>query len=117
MLGAGERSTAVRARTAVLSHQHTKSNYPVGTPTGVTAARSSSPGADAEDALDRQHEDLAVADVAGARGGADGVDRRLDEVIGDADLEPHFLRQLHLHGRAAVGLDALRSRRRVPARG
>src|ERR1700694_5937835 len=64
-------------------------------------------GADAHDALDRQHEDLAVADFTRASAGADGVDGRLHEVIGDADLDADLFVQLHLDGHAAVGFDAL----------
>ena len=38
---------------------------------------------------------------------AERVDRRLDEVVGDRDLEADLLRQAHLHRRPAVGLDPL----------
>src|SRR5258708_17409671 len=64
-------------------------------------------GADADHLLDRQDEDLAVSDLAGAGGLEDGVDRDLHERIGDADVEAHLLDQLHLDRRAAVGLDLL----------
>ena len=61
--------------------------------------------ADAHHALERHDEDLAVADLAGLRALAQRVDRRLDERVGDRDLEADLLRQAHLHARAAVGLD------------
>src|SRR5579872_7387840 len=64
-------------------------------------------GTDAVDLFHRQHEDLAVADRAGSRGLEDGVDRRLDEMIRHADLQPHLFRQTHLHGRAAVRFHVL----------
>src|SRR5206468_3906884 len=62
---------------------------------------------DAVDLLDGEDEDLSVSHGSGLRGGEDRLDRRLDEVVGDANLEADFLRELHLDGRAAVGLDAL----------
>jgi hypothetical protein len=36
-----------------------------------------------------------------------GAHRRLDEVVRHADIEAHLLGQLHLHRRAAIGLDVL----------
>src|SRR3712207_7295672 len=50
------------------------------------------------------------ADLARAAALAERLDRRLDEVVGDRDLEAHLLRELHLHPRPAVGLDALELR-------
>ncbi len=44
-------------------------------------------GADADDAFDGQDEDLAVADFAGVRGGANGVDGQVHEGVRDADLQ------------------------------
>src|SRR5262245_54292339 len=44
-------------------------------------------GADADDLLDRGHEDLAVADLAGARGLDDRVDRLLDHAVGNHHLD------------------------------
>src|SRR6185312_1823511 len=35
------------------------------------------------------------------------IDRRVDELVGDGDLEAHLLRQTHLDRRAAVGLDTV----------
>ena len=64
-------------------------------------------GADAHDALERDDEDLAVADLVGAPAVAERVDRRLDERVGDGDLEAHLVGEADLHGRAAVGLDAV----------
>src|SRR5919112_719471 len=63
--------------------------------------------ANPHDLLDVEHEDLAVADLAGPAAVAQRLDRRLDEVVGDRDLEPHLLRQPDADGRAAVGLDAV----------
>src|SRR6185295_1181733 len=48
-------------------------------------------GPDAIDLLDRQHEDLAVTYIPGAPAFDNRVHGRLDEVIGHADLEAHFL--------------------------
>src|SRR3954468_6720352 len=53
------------------------------------------------------HEDLAVAHLAGTAALADRVDGRLHEVLRHGDLDPDLVREAHLHGRAAVGLDAL----------
>ena len=64
--------------------------------------------ADPDDLLDGKDEDLSVSDLSGPGCRRDGRDRRLDEVVRDADLEPHLLGELHLHRRAAVGLHALR---------
>src|SRR3954468_5687941 len=64
-------------------------------------------GADPDCAHERDDEDLAVADLAGAAALADRVDGRLHEVLRHGDLDPDLVRQAHLHGRAAVGLDAL----------
>src|SRR3954452_21452534 len=64
-------------------------------------------GADPYGALQRDDEDLPVADLPGAAALAERLDRRVDEVVGDGDLKAHLLRQGHLHGRAAVRLDAL----------
>ena len=74
-------------------------------PTGVTARSSVSPRADADHPLQRHDEDLAVADLAGPTALAEGIDRRLDERIGDRDLEADLVGEPDLHGRAAVGLD------------
>src|SRR6185295_9276600 len=62
-------------------------------------------GADPYRVLEGNDEDLAVADFAGPRPLAERVDGRLDEVVGDGDLEAHLLREAHLHRRPAVGLD------------
>jgi hypothetical protein len=51
-------------------------------------------GADAHDVVERLHEDLAVADVAGAGGRHDRVDRRLHEGLRDGDLELDLLVEL-----------------------
>src|SRR5688500_7823616 len=64
-------------------------------------------GADAHHAVERDDEDLAVADLPGPRTLAEGVDRRLDERVGDRDLEADLVRQAHLHGSPAIGLDAV----------
>src|SRR5688572_30021555 len=62
-------------------------------------------GADADRPLQRQYEDLAVADLSGPAPLAERGDRRLDEVVRDRDLEPGLVGQPHLHGGAAVRLD------------
>src|SRR5207244_911712 len=54
---------------------------------GLTAAFA---GTDADTVFERQHEDLAVADLPGvrrARGMDDGLDRRLYEHVVDGDLQ------------------------------
>src|SRR3954452_13987359 len=56
---------------------------------------------------ERHHEDLAVAHLARATALADRVDGRLHEVLRHGDLDTNLVREAHLHGRAAVGLDAL----------
>ena len=61
--------------------------------------------ADAVDLLDRQHEDLAVADRPRAGAAQDGLHGRLHEVIGDANLQADLLGQRHLHRGAAIRLD------------
>ena len=58
---------------------------------------------DAQHLLDRQDEDLAVAHLAGPGGGHHRVDRGLHEGLGDPDLDPHLLHQLHLHRGPAIG--------------
>src|SRR5207302_1323411 len=63
--------------------------------------------ADADDALDRLHEDLAVADLAGAGGRQDGVDARLHERLGARHFDLHFFVEFHDDRGAAVLLDDL----------
>src|SRR5262245_15120027 len=65
------------------------------------------PRADAEDLLHGDDEDLAVSDIAGPGATHDRLHGGLDEVVRHADVEPHFLRQFHLHRGAAVGLDLI----------
>src|SRR5215208_5909847 len=63
-------------------------------------------GADADAVLQRQDEDLAVADAAlgaGAAGLEDGADGRLDEVLVDGDLQLHLAEQVD--GQLAVAVD------------
>src|SRR4051812_2965886 len=57
--------------------------------------------------LDRDDEDLPVADLAGAGAVADRLNRRLHEVVRDADLEADLVGHLDLDGAATVGLDAV----------
>src|SRR5436190_1676097 len=47
-------------------------------------------GADADDLVDRGHEDLAVADAAGARGLGDGGHHLAHALLGHDDLELHL---------------------------
>src|SRR5690606_17904494 len=58
--------------------------------------------------VERQHEDLAVADVARARRQADRLHRGLDERVRHGNLEARLLLQRHLDSGAAVVLDVLR---------
>ena len=74
-------------------------------PTGVTATLSVSPVRMRTTCSSVEHEDLAVADLAGPAAVAERVDRRLDELVGHRDLEADLLRQPDPHRRAAVGLD------------
>src|SRR5438876_10589998 len=60
--------------------------------------------ANADDALDRLDEDLAVADFAGAGGRQDGVDARLYERLRARHLDLHLFAELHGDGGAAVML-------------
>src|SRR4051795_7428852 len=64
-------------------------------------------GAYADRAHERHHEDLAVAHLARTPALADRVDGRLHEVLRHGDLHAHLVGEAHLHGGAAVGLDAL----------
>src|SRR5438067_11550551 len=62
-------------------------------------------GADADAVLQVEHEDLAVADLAGflgAGGVDDGLDSGLDEGVVDGDLEFELGQELHLVFLAAV---------------
>jgi len=47
-------------------------------------------GADANRLLERHDEDLAVADLAGAGALAERADGRIDELVGDGDLQRTF---------------------------
>ena len=64
-------------------------------------------GANANHVIERLNEDLAVADVAGARRLENRLDRGLHERFGHGDLDPHLLAELEHDGRAAVVLDDL----------
>src|SRR5687768_9161969 len=63
--------------------------------------------ADPDDLLHRKYEDLPVAHLPGPSTANDGVDGGFDKMIGHTDLDPDFFLQLHLHGGAAIGFDAL----------
>src|SRR4051812_36224105 len=65
------------------------------------------PGPDPVPLLEGEHEDLAIAPVAGAAPCRDGANGGLHEMIRHADLEPYLVMQLDLHGHAAVRLDDL----------
>lgn len=59
-------------------------------------------GADADRLLDRQDEDLAVADLFGARGRNNGIDGGLDQIIGQYHFDFHLGQEIHHIFRAAV---------------
>src|SRR5262249_42755336 len=50
------------------------------------------------------HEDLAVADLAGARAAGDDLDRLVGEIGGDRDLDPQLWQEVHDVFRAAINL-------------
>src|ERR1700712_1633938 len=60
------------------------------------------PGSDANGFLDIGYENLAVADAAGLRRAPDRVDRLLDQVIGDHDLDFDLGQEVHDVLRAAI---------------
>ena len=62
-------------------------------------------GADADHALDRLHEDLAVAHHTGAGGLEDGLDGRLHERLGADHFDLHLLAELQHHAGGAILLD------------
>src|SRR5438874_13084930 len=64
-------------------------------------------GANPDHALDRLHEDLAVADFAGARGRQDGLDARLHKWLRADHLDLHLFLEFHDDGGAAILLDDL----------
>src|SRR5215471_14516155 len=62
------------------------------------------PGPDAQRVIERRDEDLAVADLAGARIGGDDVDRLLREIGRHGDLDAQFGQEIHDIFGAAVDL-------------
>src|SRR5215831_9303543 len=64
-------------------------------------------GANANDMVQRLHEDLAVADRTGARRVQDRRDRWLHEWIGHCHLDAYLLAELEHHRRAAIMLHDL----------
>src|SRR5947199_4487977 len=64
-------------------------------------------GANPDHALDRLHEDLAVADFAGARGRQDGLDARLHKWLRADHFDLHLFLEFHDDGGAAILLDDL----------
>src|SRR5436190_19995982 len=64
-------------------------------------------GANPDHALDRLHEDLAVADFTGARGRQDRLDARLHEGLGADHLDLHLFLEFHDDGGATILLDDL----------
>src|SRR5688572_2381732 len=83
---------------------------PAFTPAGMSGTHRGDGGvvflaaANSHDLLEVEHEDLAVADVAGPAAFAQRLDRRLDEVVGHGDLEADLLGQPDPYARAAVRL-------------
>src|SRR5918994_5127230 len=61
-------------------------------------------GADANRPLERRDEDLAVADLAGSRGGRDRLHDAADEIGRDRDLDPHLGEEAHRVFGAAIDL-------------
>src|SRR5947209_13293613 len=64
-------------------------------------------GADADAVLQREHEDLAVADLPGTGGAGgvnDGLDRAIDEGVVDGDLQFQLGQELYLDLGAAIHL-------------
>src|SRR3569832_506665 len=61
-------------------------------------------GPDADGFLDVGYENLAVADAPGLRGTADGVDRALDQFVGNDDLDLYLRQEVHDVFRAPVKL-------------
>lgn len=61
--------------------------------------------ADADALVHGEHEDLAVADVPGARALADAFDGRLDKFVVDRDREADLLQQVDFLKRAAPHVD------------
>ena len=61
--------------------------------------------ADADALVHGEHEDLAVADVSGARAFANAFDGRLDEFVVDRDREADFFQQVDFLKRAAPHVD------------
>src|SRR5579871_2226428 len=66
--------------------------------------RSGFPRADANDLLQVEDEDLAVADLAGPRGFFDGFDDGIDQFGLDCDVQPHFRSEIDGVLRAPVQL-------------
>src|ERR1700735_2720345 len=62
------------------------------------------PGPDANGFLDIGHEDFAVADAAGLGCAPDGVDRLLDQVVADHDLDFDLGQEVHDVFRTAIKL-------------
>jgi len=62
-------------------------------------------GPDPVNPFNRQDEDLAVANVASARGLENRVDSWLDEVVGYSDLKADFVGEFHFHRRSAIVFD------------
>ncbi len=52
-------------------------------------------GADADGLFDGRDENLAVADLVGAGGGDDRLDRGVHHVVGEDDLDLHFGQEVH----------------------
>src|SRR6266568_9410062 len=61
-------------------------------------------GADADDLVQRSHEDLPIAELPGPRHLHDRVDRRLDQLVGQGGLDPDLGQQVHPVLAAPVGL-------------
>ena len=61
----------------------------------------------AHDVLKRAHEDLSVADLAGARGSKNSFNHGVNRVVGDGDVDADFGQEIDDIFRAAVELPIL----------
>ena len=73
-------------------------------PSSTDRYRTDLAGADADTLTQIHHEDLAVADLAGARTANDGVDGPFQVLVVDRDLQPYLLQQVDFDLDPPIGL-------------